>query len=124
MNPAYTLQDGVLLYREEKSLWVLCPKDGKVSPQTEMVRNFDLEGEPFGGEMMLRPSPSLFWAKLLCSVCGQLAPKQEYRLTKSKRDSGRCDARCLEATGDECSCRCLGKCHGGGECSCGVAVGP
>ena len=107
MMATYTLQDGVLLYREQKSLWVLCPEHGKVVPQTEMVRNFD-------GEMLLRPTPTRHWRKSFCSVCGEPADNKQYRLTQSKRDNGRCDARCLEATGDECSCRCLGKMHGSG----------
>ena len=108
MLPTFTLQDGVLVYRSSQSYWVICHEDGKVPPMTEVDPNWGLRPMTAG------------WKRYYCSICGKPGQAKVYKLTVSKRGHGECDRRCLEATGDECNCRCLSRCHGAGECACGV----
>src|SRR3989337_897184 len=91
----------------QRAVWVDCPDCGRVPPRLAD------DGHPVSAGGF---GHNEWW--LNCSGCYRKLPARIVRLTQRKSRSIKCDARCLNATGDLCNCPCLGGCHSQGTCTC------
>lgn len=92
-------------YTSGRVIWLDCTTCGRAVPR---IRN-----EHNGPCMALRT----------CPTCEQPAALVAFSLRDNASKPGRkseCGAACLNGQ-RSCDCRCLGRCHGAGRCSCGTA---
>lgn len=91
-------------YRSGRTIWLDCPDCGRNVPT-------------------IRDEQRKCWASRMCPTCSRPAFLVAFELRDNPNKPGRkseCSAACLNGQ-RSCDCRCLGRCHGAGRCSCGAA---
>lgn len=122
------------LYQTKDSYWVDCATCGTKPAVTRPWRT----APEFGGELLeslvlvhrYGPWPegsdearglcsTILRGYAFCSGCTQPTKLRKVRVPKSSSTKLHgCDGRCLNGK-HSCECRCGGRCHGAGVCSCG-----
>jgi hypothetical protein len=87
----------------------------RMSPNREAYTSTILRGE-HAGETFESHRP-------VCSACHEAYPKMVQIKTRSTRGGGKseCGGACLNGK-TSCDCKCNGRCHGAGDCQCGIVA--
>lgn len=110
--------------KERETVWVDCINCG---PQTPFLGEGEREYQgPM--EIMVLTRDEFGTKNLICSQCGNTAPKREVRIPRRDVDRHEaCNQRCLRVRETKltpfCACGCQGRCHGIGHCHCKEVVG-
>lgn len=116
--------DGVVISQlSGRAMWLDCAEHGAQPPA---VWAFCFAGVArFDHATVAVTAPATVGAKWsgMCPECGALSPVRYIMLRKPGTGIKRkaCGAHCLNGS-KSCDCACRGRCHGAGECKCGVAA--
>lgn len=111
LNMSVKVGDGLVLYRGD-AIWVRCPKCGPQLPETAWYEDLGSFAPVTHSDVA-----SNHEGPFSCSVCGQDAPIRYAVIPKNGGKHTKCNRRCLDGK-LICNCRCRGRCHGEGECTC------